>query len=93
MGLDGSRNAYLYTLAVKPRHQRKGLGRALLTTIAHELWRSKEVERIYLDSVAGLESFYGKLGFKAKRRTITIEIPVASLPKHSINRCVLNRLF
>ncbi len=89
LGLDGSRNAYLHTLAVRPRHQHKGLGRALLTTIAHELWSNSRVERIYLDSVAGLESFYGRLGFRAKRRTITIEIPVSGLPKHPITVTVL----
>lgn len=30
-------NAYLHTLAVKQQHQRKGLGRALLTTMAYKL--------------------------------------------------------
>ncbi len=83
-GLDGSLNAYLHTLAVKPEHQRRGLGGALLSMMAHELWGNKRVERIYLDSVAGLETFYGRLGFKIWRRATTIITPIPCLPKHSI---------
>ncbi len=84
IGLDGSRNAYLLTLAVKPEHQGRGVGRALISTMAYELWENNRVERIFLESVAGLESFYGRLGFRAKRRSISIEVPISSLPKHSI---------
>ncbi len=84
IGLDGSENAYLLTLAVKPEHQRRGIGRALLTAMAYELQKTSRVKRIFLDSVEGLEPFYGKLGFKVKRRTLTLVIPISSLPENPI---------
>ncbi len=84
MGLDGSENAYLLTLAVKPEHQRRGVGRALLTAMAYELQKTSRVKRIFLDSVEGLEPFYGKLGFKVKRRTLALVTPISSLPENPI---------
>lgn len=82
-GLDGSINAYIATLAVKPKHQGKGLGKALISTIASKLW-NKNVERIFLDSIGGLEGFYGKLGFRIWRRQVSLLVPLSDLPSRNI---------
>ncbi|RLG81044.1 MAG: hypothetical protein DRO40_10275 [Thermoprotei archaeon] len=82
-GIDGSVNAYIATLAVKPKHQGKGLGKALISTIASKLW-NKDVERIFLDSVGGLEKFYGKLGFRVWRRHVSLLVPLSELPSRNI---------
>ena len=81
--LDGSVNAYISTLAVKPKHQGKGLGKALISTMALKLW-SKNVGKIFLDSVEGLEEFYGKLGFRIWRRQVSLLVPLSNLPSRSI---------
>lgn len=82
-GLDGSVNACIETLAVKPRHQGKGLGKALISTMASRLW-GRNVKRIFLDSVEGLERFYGKLGFRVWRRHVSILAPLHVLPYKTI---------
>ncbi len=81
--IDGSVNAVIATLAVKPKHQGKGLGKALLSLIANKLW-SMGVDRIFLESVEGLEPFYGKLGFRVWRRYVSLITHVGSLPQKVI---------
>ncbi len=81
--IDGSVNAVIATLAVKPKHQGKGLGKALLSLIASKLW-SMGVNRIFLESVEGLEPFYGKLGFRVWRRYVSLVTYIGNLPSKNV---------
>ena len=73
--LDRGRSAYIHTLAVKKSHRGRGLGKHLLATMIKELMSlGIEPNRVFLDSVAGLEPLYRKLGFKDIRRYIAFKL-------------------
>ncbi|MET1159513.1 MAG: GNAT family N-acetyltransferase [Thermoprotei archaeon] len=60
--ISGSRIAYIYTLAVKKKYQRRGVGTALLVK-AIDYLLSSGIRDIYLDAVEGLEKYYLERGF------------------------------
>jgi len=71
--LDGRDSAYVSTLAVARRFQRRGLGRALLAqALAKVLKQGVKLDRVFLDSVEGLEEYYGSLGFRGVRRYVSL---------------------
>jgi len=75
--LDGEVSAYIATLAVARRFQRRGLGRALMTRIVHKvLEQGVEQSRVFLDSVEGLETYYASMGFRGVRRYASIYLSI-----------------
>ncbi len=78
--LDGDRTATVGLLAVDPKHQGKGLGKALMSVAVEELLKLG-VRRVYLDSVEGLEKLYRKFGFVEHRKWIVIRTFVSALPQ------------
>lgn len=78
--IGGSEIGYVRVLAVDPHHQRRQLGRNLLTVAVEEL-KLRGVWKVVLDSVAGLEAFYRKQGFSEYRRLSALEVSISSLPQ------------
>ena len=83
-GLDGTRNALIMTVAVDPSHQGRGLGRAVLARIVKEVMRSGYINRVFLDSVVGLEKFYQKSGFRIWRRILALNLTTSEMPSHNV---------
>ena len=67
VGFDGSTYGYIYTLAVHPDAQGRGVGKVLLQHAVSELSKLK-VKAVYLEAIPGLENYYAKQGFRIARR-------------------------
>jgi len=65
----GETIGYIETLAVKKEYQRKGYGTALIYQAVRELLE-KGIEKIYLDAVYDVATYYYKRGFKPLYRYI-----------------------
>ncbi len=79
-GFDGEVYGYVYTLAVHPSMQGRGLGRTLLQYMVNMLI-NLGVKKVYLDAVQGLENYYAKQGFKIKRRSLLLITTINNLPQ------------
>jgi GNAT superfamily N-acetyltransferase len=55
--------AGITVMATRPEHQRKGMGRALLTQVIDD-YRSRGVERFYLAATEAGRPLYASLGFE-----------------------------
>lgn len=78
--IDNEVTGVLNTVAVDPKHQRKGLGKALITIATKELIK-RGAKRIYLDSIKGLENYYLKLGYKEYQKWIALKTTISQLPQ------------
>ncbi len=78
-GFDGNIYGYVYTLAVHPNTQGKGVGKALLQYMLAVLGK-RGVKTIYLDAVHGLEKYYARQGFRIVRRSKVLLTELSSLP-------------
>jgi len=76
--IDNEVTGVLDTVAVDPKHQRKGLGKALVTIATKELIK-RGAKRIYLDSIKGLENYYSKLGYKEYQKWIALKTTIPQL--------------
>lgn len=82
--VDGGVSVEVAVLAVKPEHQGRGLGKALLyRAVTYALEAMGVRERLFLVSVPGLEGFYASMGFSPWRGSVGIKIPVGALPSTS----------
>ncbi|OYT37667.1 MAG: hypothetical protein B6U89_07015 [Desulfurococcales archaeon ex4484_58] len=68
--LFGDRIGYVYTLAVKRRFWGKRIGSILLYHMLRE-FIEQGIEDIYLDSIEGLERYYGRRGFNIVTRSLS----------------------
>jgi ribosomal protein S18 acetylase RimI-like enzyme len=66
---DGRDCAYLCDIAVLPSHQRRGLGKAVVSRL---LERSRAHRKIILYAVPGREDLYRGLGFRRMRTAMAI---------------------
>ena len=82
--LDGKETGVIATLAVKPKHQRKGLGKALMAKIINRLSKIG-IKRLYLDGVKGLERLYDKLGFREYTRWTIFKVALSHIPLIPVN--------
>jgi len=78
--VDGRTSVEVTVLAVKSKYQGRGIGKALLSKATSYLERSGMADRAFLVSVAGLESFYRKLGFIPWRESVRFIVPASSIP-------------
>ena len=79
--VDGGVSVEVAVLAVRPRHQGRGLGKALLhRAVLYAVEVMAVVDRLFLVSVPGLEGFYFSMGFVPWRESVGIKIPVGALP-------------
>ena len=78
-GFNGNTYGYIYTLAVHPKAQGRGVGRVLLQHATSELIK-QGVKAVYLEAVQGLEKYYSRQGFKIVRRYRMPVAPVSTLP-------------
>ena len=58
-------------MATLPEHQRKGMGRALLTRVIDD-YRRRGVERFYLGATEAGRPLYASLGFETDRRALRL---------------------
>lgn len=77
---------FIQELYVSPKHQHKGIAKALLVRLATELQTVDRVDALYLltDRGSPAESFYGKLGFAPSPKKIVLGAAVKSLASHAL---------
>ncbi len=78
--LDDGRTAKIGLFAVDPKIQGKGIGKILLSQAVKAL-KSKGTERVIVDSAAGREGFYMRLGLKIQDRWAVITTIINALPQ------------
>ncbi len=88
-GFDGNTYGYIYTLAVHPDMQGKGVGKTLLQYMVNILSR-RGVKSIYLDAIHGLENYYARQGFRIISRSIVSIVEIGRLPSHTPSIMVIN---
>ena len=81
-GYDGHRG-WIYSLAVRPTEQRRGIGTALVKHIERELRRRgcPKINLQVLASNAGTVEFYKKLGYGVEERISMGKIMTSALPE------------
>ena len=79
LGFDGKTYGYIYTLAVHPDAQGRGVDKVLLQHAVSELSKLK-VRAVYLEAVPGLEKYYAKQVFRIVRRQRVPIINITNLP-------------
>lgn len=65
----GERIGYIHTIAVKRGYQGRGVGTYITCRLIDELL-DMDVDRIYLDSISGVEPFYYRIGFEPIVRSL-----------------------
>ncbi len=74
----GLKIGYLDVVAVRPKHQRRGLGKALVFLCLNALL-NEGVDLVAVDSASGVEPLYARLGFLGYRRYVRLRTSALSL--------------